>query len=60
MKGALRENSAVAAYSLLNIGSLSSQSCIRECIMVEIVRSGAILLMGLTVIGAGVVVAFYG
>jgi hypothetical protein len=37
-----------------------SQSCIRESKMVEIVRSGAIILMGLTVMAAGVAVVFYG
>lgn len=31
-----------------------------ETEMVEFMRSAAIVLMGLTVIGAGVVVAFYG
>ena len=31
-----------------------------ECAMQEFLRSGAIVLMGLTVIGAGVFVVFYG
>lgn len=65
MKTALRENSALRAYSLLNIGPRRFRPGGRELHkgaykMVEMFRSGAILFMGLTVIGAGVVVAFYG
>lgn len=60
MKGELRENSALCAYSLVNIGPQPGRELHMESEMIEIVRSGAILLMGLTVIGAGVVVVFYG
>ena len=53
---AFRSGSEVGTY----IRSKSWFSYLLESTMVEFFRSGAIVFMGLTVIGAGVFVVFYG
>lgn len=55
MKASFRTGSRVGAYSWPMINLLHR----RGTAMAEFLRSGAILLMGLTVIGAGIFVVMY-